>query len=49
MSKKAQAKKFISHLSRLAATDYNSLFTKQQLRDTLQELGLEVRTAVERK
>jgi DNA helicase MCM8 len=42
MSKKAQAKRFISHLSRIAATNYNSIFTKQQLRDTIKELGLQV-------
>ena len=42
MSKKAQAKRFISHLSRIASTNYNSLFTKQQLRDTVKELGLQV-------
>lgn len=42
MSKKAQAKRFINTLQRKAEQTYNSVFTKQQLKDIAAELGLQV-------
>ena len=42
MSKKAQSKRFISELSRVAAQSYNSLFSKGQLRTMAADLGLQV-------
>ncbi|EDQ88139.1 uncharacterized protein MONBRDRAFT_9453 [Monosiga brevicollis MX1] len=42
MSKKAAAKRFVSHLNDLATTSYNSLFGKDQLRQVVEDLGLNV-------
>lgn len=42
MSKKAQAKRFIGELTRVAADTYNSLFSRDQLQQVVFDLGLNV-------
>lgn len=42
MSKTQQAKYFISRLNQVAEETYNSLFSKQQLRELMQEMGMDV-------
>lgn len=42
MSKKQQAKAFISRLNQIAEETYNALFSKQQLQELVQEMNLQV-------
>ncbi len=47
MSKKAQAKRFITELHRMAEATLNSIFTKDKLAETVQRLGLQVRSRLD--
>eukprot|EP00043_Microstomoeca_roanoka_P016271 m.165434 g.165434 ORF g.165434 m.165434 type:complete len:862 (+) comp16425_c0_seq1:2650-5235(+) len=42
MSKKAQVKHFVAHLNKIAAQTYNSLFSRQQLKEIAIELGMQI-------
>jgi DNA helicase MCM8 len=42
MSKKQQAKAFISRLNQIAEETYNSLFSKQQMKEIAQEMNLQL-------
>lgn len=42
MSKTQQAKLFVSRLNQIAEETYNSLFSKQQLKEIADELNLDV-------
>ena len=46
MSKKAQAKRFISELHRIAESTLNSIFTKEKLIEIMIRIGIQVISAV---